>query len=247
MPTPAETHGPTESTNTAEPGVPAATESAGAVPDADVAAETPDAAPPDDLRAEVERLRAELAEQREAAERYLRNWQRAQADFANFKRRAEQERNEHVRRASEEFIAAVLPVLDDLERAFLSLPPELLSLTWLEGIALIDRKLRAELEAHGLVEIAAAGEPFDPALHEAVMQEEVESERAGQVLAVFQRGYRLGDRVLRPALVKVGAPRRTQEPAAPDTGASAEAAPTPPDPESGPSPEAWADAQRSRE
>ena len=91
--------------------------------------------------------------------------------------------------------------LDDLERAFTVIPPSLAQLTWVEGIALIHRKLMAILEAQGVREIDAQDQPFDPQLHEAIAQSEGPE---GMVVQVIQRGYSLHDRVLRPALVQVG-------------------------------------------
>lgn len=184
--------------------------------EADSAAATPSEAAGDELAA----LRRQLDEQRQLADSYYRNWQRAQADLANFRRRAEAERDEQARRLAEELIHGILPTLDDFERAFLSLPPELLRLTWLGGVALIERRLRYALETHGLTEIVSAAGPFDPTQHEAVLREEVEVEREGHVLAVLQRGYRYGDRVVRPALVKVGVARAAAAgaEATPDSG-----------------------------
>lgn len=175
---------------------------------------------------ELARLRRELDEQRELAQSHFRNWQRAQADLSNYRKRAEQEREEQARRAAEEFIRGLLPMLDDLDRAFVALPPDMLRFTWVHGIHLINHKLRLSLEAHGVTPIGGEDDaepvPFDPLRHEPVLQEEVEPERDGQVLAVLQRGYLHHGRVIRPALVKIGIARRepTAEPA--PTGPSQE-------------------------
>lgn len=150
---------------------------------------------------DVESLTKALAEEKARAESHLANWQRAQADFINFKRRAEQERSELVRLANSTLILNLLPVLDDLERALDSVSERLAGLTWVDGIVLIYRKLKAILEGHGLAEIKAVGEPFDPNLHEAVLYGEGE---AGKVIEELQKGYTLYDRVLRPTMVKVG-------------------------------------------
>lgn len=150
---------------------------------------------------DVESLTKALAEEKAMAESHLANWQRAQADFINFKRRAEQERSELVRLANSTLILNLLPVLDDLERALDSVSERLAGLTWVDGIVLIYRKLKAILEGHGLAEIKAVGEPFDPNLHEAVLYGEGE---AGKVIEELQKGYTLYDRVLRPTMVKVG-------------------------------------------
>jgi len=94
-----------------------------------------------------------------------------------------------------------LPVIDDLERAFDSITPQSVEPDWVEGIKLIDRKLRAALEAQGLSRITALGEPFDPNLHEAVGNARG---KEGIVAQELQKGYKLHDRVIRPATVMVG-------------------------------------------
>jgi molecular chaperone GrpE len=151
--------------------------------------------------AEPETLEAQLEKARAEAQRYLANWQRAEADFSNYKRRAEQERGEAHRLANAALIINILPVLDDLERALVSLDISLAGLTWFDGIRLIYRKLLLVLEAAGVRQIEAEGQPFDPRFHEAVMHGEGPE---GKVAAEVQRGYKLHDRVLRPAMVIVG-------------------------------------------
>lgn len=143
----------------------------------------------------------QLAEEREKAERYLANWQRAQADFINYRRRVEGERADVGRLATAALIINLLPIVDDLERALGSVDAQLAGLTWVDGIRLIYRKFQALLEAAGVSEIRAEGESFDPNLHEAIMYAEGED---GRVIREVQRGYRLGDRVIRPSMVIVG-------------------------------------------
>lgn len=150
---------------------------------------------------DVETLQQALAEEKERAERYLANWQRSQADFANYKQRAEQDRCQTIDYASSALISSLLPVIDDLERAIAAVPPELAESSWTAGIALIYNKLKAILEAQGLTEIEARGEPFDPRIHEAVMQRKGEE---GMVVEETQRGYRFREKVIRPSLVVVG-------------------------------------------
>jgi molecular chaperone GrpE len=157
---------------------------------------------PDSLEA---RLEAALAEKDEN----LRGWQRAQADFANYRRRAEQERAELIKQAEGRLIGDLLPVIDDLDRAIAGLPAELSGMTWVDGILLIERKLRTVLELHGVTPIEAVGQEFDPHQHEAVLREG-EAGEATTVVAELQKGYRLHDRVLRPSLVKVGPPPNTE-------------------------------------
>ncbi len=150
------------------------------------------------LRAAVDALRAEQDEQ-------FRAWQRTQADFVNYRRRSEQERADLVKVAEALLIRDLLPVLDDLERGLGNLSPELKGLTWVDGILLIERKLAAVLEAHGLTPIEALGKEFDPHEHEAVLRDG-EPGGATIVTGELQKGYRLHDHVLRPTLVKVGQP-----------------------------------------
>ena len=144
---------------------------------------------------------AQLAKAQEDAQKYLANWQRAEADFQNYKRRTEQERDENRRFALASLIINLLPILDDFERAFGSLDARLAGLSWFDGIRLIYRKLQVILDNAGVSVIPAEGQQFDPRNHEAVAHAEGEE---GKVLAEVQRGYKLYDRVLRPAMVVVG-------------------------------------------
>lgn len=146
-------------------------------------------------------LRSLLEEEREKARGYMASWQRAAADFQNYKRRVEEERSESARFANAALIINLLPLIDDLDRALQNVDTHLASLTWVDGIRLIYRKFQALLEMAGVEEIAADGEIFDPAMHEAVAQAPGEDHK---VISVVQKGYRLGDRVIRPAMVVVG-------------------------------------------
>jgi molecular chaperone GrpE len=150
---------------------------------------------------DVDSLKKALEEEREKADRYLANWQRAEADLVNYKRRSEQDRAELATYANSTLILNMLPVMDDLERALESVPPELADEPWVDGIRLIYRKLRSVLEAEGLTVIECEGQDFDPNLHEAVMCVEGEE---GKVVEEIQKGYKFCDRVLRPTMVKVG-------------------------------------------
>ena len=150
---------------------------------------------------DIEALQRALAEDKEKAENYLASWQRCQADLANYRKRAEQEKAEIIEFANSALICNMLPVIDDFERAFASVPAEINESNWTEGIRLIYNKLRAILEAQGLTGIEARGEPFDPRLHEAVMQQEGEE---GLIVQETQKGYKFKDKVVRPSLVIVG-------------------------------------------
>jgi molecular chaperone GrpE len=166
-------------------------------PEATEAAADAEAALPDD----VARLKELLDDERAKAQTYMQNWQRAAADYQNFKRRVEDERSEVARFASAALVINLLPLIDDLERALQNVDAHLAGLTWVDGIRLIHRKFQAVLEMTGVEEIPADGQTFDPALHEAVSQGPGEENK---VIAVVQKGYKLGDRVIRPAMVVVG-------------------------------------------
>ena len=142
-----------------------------------------------------------LDEEREKADRYLANWQRAEADLMNIKRRSEMERNETTMFANSSLVLDLLPVLDDIERALENAGEDIRDNPWVDGINLIYRKFKTVLENRGLVEIAAEGAEFDPSVHEAVMCVEGEDDK---VMGVIRKGYMFRDRVLRPAMVYVG-------------------------------------------
>jgi molecular chaperone GrpE len=146
-------------------------------------------------------LEKQLAEEKTKAEANLAGWQRAQADFSNYKRRCEQEKEDTVRYANSALILKVLAVLDDWERALTSVPPDLAEESWVGGIRLIERKLRTVLEANGVSSFESVGEPFDPNRHDAAGFAKGQD---GIVAAELQKGYNFHDKVLRPARVMVG-------------------------------------------
>jgi molecular chaperone GrpE len=168
----------------------------------EVAGEVEEAAEVEEV-SELESLRQELEKAKAQAADYLDGWQRARAEFANYKKRNDQERQELFKLANTTLITRLLPIFDDFERAFQTLPRSLLSFTWIDGVALIYRRLQAVLEAEGLTLVETEGQSFDPLLHEAVTYEESAEHEEGQILGEVQKGYKLGDRVLRPALVRV--------------------------------------------
>jgi molecular chaperone GrpE len=150
---------------------------------------------------DVEALKKAFAEEEAKAGKYLANWQRAQADFINYKRRTEQEKGDIIKLANAGLIFNLLSVVDDMERALDNISNKLAGSKWVDGIVLIYRKFMAILEANGVSEMKTLGEQFDPSLHEAVVHVEGES---GKIMAVVQKGYMMSNRVLRPAMVKVG-------------------------------------------
>ncbi len=195
----------------------------------------------DEARGKVKEAESRVEEAEKRTLENLDRWQRAQADLANFRRRTQFEREEQEKFAVASLVAALLPVLDSFDRAWQSLPGQFRRLTWLSGIAMINQQLRGTLERIGLAEVEAEGKPFDPSLHEGVDREE--GEGPPHVVAVLQAGYKLHERVLRPALVKVGPKPKSPE-AAPDSAdaetppAATEDASMPPAPEASAAPAA---------
>lgn len=157
------------------------------------------------FQARIAELESELAETRD---KYLR----LAADFDNYKKRARQEKLETIQHASADLIARVLPVLDDLHNT-LEHEPEGVDETWVRGLELSVRKLEDVLGTHGLEPIESVGSRFDPTKHEAVGHEESSEHPEDTVVSELRRGYRIRDRVVRPALVKVARPpARAQQP-----------------------------------
>jgi molecular chaperone GrpE len=155
-----------------------------------------------DLLEQLEARTRELDEARTRADEATYNWQRSAADFANFKRRTEEDRGLLAQAGTAVLISKLLAVQDDFDRALANVPDEGHE-GWLEGIQLVERKLRSVLESEGVTPIDALGQLFDPNLHEAVVHEPTDAHPDNTVIEELQRGYRLGERVLRPSLVKV--------------------------------------------
>ena len=152
---------------------------------------------------ELARLQADLDEANSKAEEYKNLLQRVQADFVNYRRRVEQEKQEFSQYAKGDLLLKLLPVLDDFELALGSIPPEEKERDWVQGILLIERKLGATLESEGLSKIEAEGQTFDPREHEALLYQDSTNQEEGRVSAVLRQGYKLNGRVLRPAQVAV--------------------------------------------
>jgi molecular chaperone GrpE len=152
---------------------------------------------------EVESWEERYRQEQAKADDYLARWQRTQADLANLRRRAQQEREETIKRSNEELIRDMLPVLDSFDRALASMPDNLRQLTWIDGIVLVERQLRMALLRHGVAAIEAQGQKFDPTQHEAVAHKATTEHADETITAELQKGYRLHDRVLRPSLVEV--------------------------------------------
>jgi molecular chaperone GrpE len=159
---------------------------------------------PTALLAQIEALTAERDAARQTGEEYLAALQRERAEFQNFRRRSAEERVRDLGLAGEDLIRKVLNLADDFDRAIETRPPAFAGDPWFEGIAAIDRKLRQLLESEGVSTIdAAAGRPFDPRQHEAIVNVPGTGRAEGEIVEEVRRGYRLRDRVIRPALVAV--------------------------------------------
>ena len=168
--------------------------------------------------AELERL---LSAERAAATDYMQRWQRAMADFSNFKRRAQQEQEQREQILGAQALMPVLHALDSFERAFAALPETLRGYSWIEGVALVEAQLRRALEMAGITETPAEpGQPFDPARHQAIGEVATGQYPAGTIAALVQRGYQVASLLMRPALVQVARTPESQKPE--DTGETKE-------------------------
>jgi molecular chaperone GrpE len=152
---------------------------------------------------EYNALAEELQQAEEKAKEFFDGWQRERADFANYKRRVERDQLAASINIKGEIIKRYLPILDDLERALKVRPTEDAAAAWSNGIELVYRKLQNILDAEGVKRIPAETEQFDPLRHEAITHEDSPDHKSGEIIEVVQQGYTLGDRVLRPAMVRV--------------------------------------------
>jgi molecular chaperone GrpE len=156
-----------------------------------------------ELAERIGQLERELEDARRSDAEHRNNWHRSAADFANYKRRTDEERTTLTQFSNAILIGKLLSVLDDFDRALESVPAEEAGDPWVEGVQLVERKLRNVLESEGVTPIEAVGEQFDPNLHEAVVHEDTAEHPDNQVIDELQRGYRLHDRLIRPSLVRV--------------------------------------------
>jgi molecular chaperone GrpE len=154
----------------------------------------------DQVIAQLDALQNQLAEAESKASEYKDGWARSQAEFQNYKKRIERDNELIYASMKGDIVKKVLPALDDLERALQNRPADD---AWASGIELIARKLQNILESEGVKRIEAKGAAFDPNFHEAITHEPSEEVESGHVIDVAQNGYMLGERVIRPALVRV--------------------------------------------
>lgn len=150
--------------------------------------------------AEIETLQRQLEEAQAKAAENLDGWQRSQAEFINYKNRVQRDREMDYASMKGDIIRKMLPVLDDLERSLAHRPE---GDSWADGMELIARKFRSVLETEGVKRMEAEGQLFDPNYHEAISSEPNEEVESGHIIEVVQNGYMMGERVIRPAMVRV--------------------------------------------
>ncbi|MCE1252401.1 MAG: nucleotide exchange factor GrpE [Anaerolineae bacterium] len=153
--------------------------------------------------ADLQGLKNELEKVRKQADENLVSWQRERADFTNYKKRIEREQemlNQNITAAT---VKKFLVILDDLERAMKLRPTSGEGAAWAEGMELVYRKFISVVESCGVTAMQADNAAFDPNLHEAITHEDSPDHQSGQIIEVVQKGYMIGDRVMRPALVRV--------------------------------------------
>lgn len=201
-----------------EPQAAAAEAGAQAAGDVGGAVDATDTARVAELERQVAELRQQIERERDQATDYMRRWHTAQADFANYKRRAQQDQEQREKLLAAQTLAPVLHAIDSLERAFLALPATLRTYSWIEGIALVELQLRRALELQGIRAVEAQpGQVFDPNRHEAIGEVESEEYPEGVIVVVAQHGYEAQGLLIRPALVQVA-----RAPKPPSTEPSAE-------------------------
>lgn len=151
----------------------------------------------------IEALQLALQSAQEEAAKNLDGWQRAQAEFVNYKRRIEREQVQMRLDATARVVKRFLEVIDDLDRAMANAPSQGAEADWFTGVDLVYRKLHSILESEGVTPMQVKGEEFNPNLHEAIAMEDSPDHESGQIIEEVQKGYMLGERVLRPAQVRV--------------------------------------------
>ncbi|MBC7813765.1 MAG: nucleotide exchange factor GrpE [Burkholderiales bacterium] len=152
---------------------------------------------------EMAQLENQLTAAQNKAQEYLEGWQRARAEFANYKKRTERELQERHQNAAVEVLADLLPIIDDFELATSNVPAEFKDHSWVNGVNMIQRKFLKKLEDNGIEIIDPVGEVFDPNRHEAIATDTDTDMESGHITTTLRKGYIYGDRVLRPALVRV--------------------------------------------
>lgn len=154
-------------------------------------------------------LQEQLAQAEAQAAEYLDNWRRATADLSNARKRMQREMDDLRASAAERVLEKLLPIADDIARALEAVPDDQAGSDWVNGFRLIQRKLEMFLESEGVRPIVTADQHFDPMLHHAFTYEEAEGYDEGQIIGEIARGYQLGDKVLRPSMVRVAKGAKT--------------------------------------
>jgi len=160
---------------------------------------------PEDAAAELDTGGPDLEKERDA---YRDQALRARAEFDNFRKRIERERQQMTARATEEAVRDFLPIVDDLERALAADPGDVNG-SFHQGVQMIHRQMVEMLRRRGVEPIDAIGQDFDPNIHEAVAYEPAEGRREGEIIGELRRGYRIGDRLVRPSMVRVAQETRS--------------------------------------
>lgn len=150
-------------------------------------------------------LEEQLNQAKADAAANLEGWQRTLAEFANARKRMDKQRTEVYATATADAVSKLLPVIDDFDRALTNVPPTIAEHSWFEGLRLVHKKLNGILEGANIERINTVGQPFDPNVHEAILQEPSDEHESGIIVRELQSGYKVGDRVIRPALVCVAA------------------------------------------
>jgi len=145
----------------------------------------------------------ELDDLRKKVDEFSDGWQRERAEFANYRKRVDRDRQQESQNGKIEIIKKYLAIHDDFERAQKTLPQEQIPQSWLEGLKLIEQKLQNLLDGEGISIIPAENAVSNPEFHEAISHEENQEFESGRIIEVVQQGYTIGDRVIRPALVRV--------------------------------------------
>jgi len=155
--------------------------------------------------AEGVNLMQELIAAQKQAQEYMDGWQRARAEFANYKKRVERDLQDRHQQGGADMLEHFLSIIDDFDRAMHNIPDDLREQhgAWLEGVEMIQRNFQKKLDDLNVTVIDPVGEPFDPNLHEAIGTDDDSDADSGTVTQTLQKGYLYGDRVLRPALVRV--------------------------------------------
>lgn len=156
-----------------------------------------------EMEEKIQDLENQLAEGAAKTAEYFDGWQRERADFLNYKKRIDQNQIQSQQNSLANITRKYLQVMDDLERALKAKPTSGEGAVWAEGIELIYKKIQGILESDGVKEIDADGQMFDPNFHEALTHEDSPAHESGQIIEVIQKGYLIGDRVIRPSLVRV--------------------------------------------